>query len=292
MACNRGCTGVNINNATNICGLQIQQDCSPGCTGLASGQSRLLIDINGDLVVCSNVGGVCTCNSVAGFTNPTAQRQTNATTANGNLIQFDLDGDGSIDFEFCEGFCELDIVNDCISGGVGADYAVKTFSLNGDILTVNSAPEHTSVSYQDGPTTDPNGPGNPSTVINDQVLLLSSTIAVTNPSTCRDMMVMVTGIGTNSLVTPSAGGYYRAKYRLDSDVAGQNIAVSQHRYISPMPAGTDIIGSTGSVSFTEILAPGATIIYTFNILLLSDTIGFPVVSTINTISMSIVGSTV
>ncbi len=62
MPCSRGdCIGVPICNATDICCIAFQQDCGEGCDGLATGFSRVQITANGEIEICSNVGGVCGC---------------------------------------------------------------------------------------------------------------------------------------------------------------------------------------------------------------------------------------
>lgn len=66
MSCTRGCQGVSLCDAVTCC-LQFQQGCGTDCNGIADGYSRIQINAAGELEICSNVGGVCTCESGTGI---------------------------------------------------------------------------------------------------------------------------------------------------------------------------------------------------------------------------------
>jgi hypothetical protein len=87
--------------------------------------------------------------------------------------------------------CEIQAANDC-AGGVGADYAVRQAALANGVLTLDGAPEHTSIAGNDpsdvppsvvvGGTLSPPGP----TV----VVQFSVVDVIANPSACRAMNVL------------------------------------------------------------------------------------------------------
>jgi hypothetical protein len=59
MAC-KGCSGVSICDAAIDC-LGFENNIGQGCTGLTDGFSRVQITATGEIEICRNIGGVCTC---------------------------------------------------------------------------------------------------------------------------------------------------------------------------------------------------------------------------------------
>lgn len=66
MPCLRGCGGLNISTGLSLCEVQILQDCGSACQDIPIGYSRLSITALGQLQICSNIGGTCTCQVFSG----------------------------------------------------------------------------------------------------------------------------------------------------------------------------------------------------------------------------------
>ncbi len=104
--------------------------------------------------------------------------------------------DGTIQ-TFCPGIGQILSVNDCVEGGVGADYMLREATLTplGDgcqTLRLESAPEHTSVCDSVDSTDFLIVAAPP---VGTTAGLLPATLVVNNPSTCRDMAMMINFTG-------------------------------------------------------------------------------------------------
>lgn len=252
--------------------------------------------ISADVILAGTLNGVdniIQCGATGLYApEATFTRGVGTSLAGGNEIEIDTNGDGIVDFTFCEGFCSIVADNDCVNGGVGTDYMVREFTIANDVLTVNSAPEHTSVSANSPRIIVVPGPGNPSTVALQRVDQATAQLSITNPSLCRNMEVQIVANHKLDLRLGTTGGTYTTRLQLDSSIGGTNLTAIGHKFLAPWDAATIIDGRADTVTWVETIPPGATATYTAISQLTVDSAGFPVSQTEIGMHMSAMGSTV
>lgn len=233
MPCRRGqCAGIPLCSAGVECvGFEI--DAGQGCTGLAIGQSRIQINAAGEIEICSNVGGVCTCETVC-----------------------------------VECLTQILATNDC-TGGIGTDYAIRQADLVGGILTLDGAPEHTSIS-DSFRLSRVEGPGVTGLeVVGTKIEQARTQIQLTNPSLCRDMSVAVTGVASMGLEFPTGRAGFRLSSRVSIDSSLQGVDVARLGPTFLMPAlpyvfadfPLSIEANLVAVVWAETIGPGVSVTF-------------------------------
>ena len=192
----------------------------------------------------------------------TFTRNTGVTPAGSNTIDVDTDGDGVTDFTFCEGIDTIVSANDC-TGGVGTDYMVTEFSITDKTLTINSAPEHTGVQGR-SVVAVMNGAGlGPAVVNNEQHVILTTQLVITNPSLCRSMIVNteMTEKFTANQIVPGSSISALGSYFIDTVIAGTAYIQLTSPFPNQAPLGGATLrqGGTGTSTRPTIIPPGGTI---------------------------------